>query len=396
MLADGTFLFGPSGGCGVSCPGLSPDAATNWLQQDVASFNQSNETWNVISPGDRIGSNAESGFTLLPDGNVLTVPTYLPSLGISEILNTTTDTWSSQPMPESLLLPVPSGQNNDGEIGPMVLLPDGNVFAEGDNGNTELFNTATQTWSDGPAMPVIDGITYTAADAPAAVLPDGDVLMDLSPYETTGQQDPPAHFFLFNGTTITQISDPPSAANTANCASYCGFFTDLPNGQVLFENRSGPTSFFVYTPSGTASTGSQPVVTSAPSLVEQGVTFSVTGSQLSGISTGSAYGDDWNAATDFPIAQLTATNGDVYYASTSTIASYSVAPNNVSTSQFVIPSTVPDGTYTMRIVANGVSSAPVNLVVGMASKVLICAKGAVRKRIVAVAPRCPNGFHAVK
>jgi hypothetical protein len=408
MLANGTFLFGPSGGCS-QCSELSGQVSTS-LQQEVATLNESTLSWNVISLNGRVGSNPEAGFTLLPNGDVLTIPTYLPSLGISEIFDPNTGAWTHQQLPQSLLLPVSADLNNDGEIGPMVLLPDGNVFAEGDNGNTAVFDTTTQTWSAGPSMPQISGVTYTAADAPAAVLQNGDVLMDLSPYESTGKQDPPAHFFLFDGTSITQIADPPSSANTINCPSYCGFFLDLPNGQVLFDNRSGPNSIFVYTPSGSAEASWLPSITSAPTSVQQGTAFNITGTQLSGITTGAAYGDDWNSATNFPIAQLTnVSTKNVYDAVTTTIGSYSVAPGTSSTSQFEIPQSVPSGVYQMSVVASGFASSPVTITVGTVAppttlppttttvkapkaKTITCHKGKLTKKVRALKPVCPRGY----
>jgi hypothetical protein len=408
MLANGTFLFGPSGGCSQPCLELN-NQVSNWLQQQVATLNESSATWNVISPIGRVGSNPESGFTLLPDGDVLTIPSYLPSLGISEILDPTTGVWTQQNLPQPLVLPVPEDLNNAGELGPMVLLPSGKVFAEGSNGNTAVFNTTTETWTAGPSMPVINGLTYTAADAPSAVLQNGNVLMDLSPYETNGNQDPPAHFFLYNGTTIAQIPDPSSNANTSNCASYCGFFLDLPNGQVLFDNRSGAQSLFVYTPSGTANASWLPAITAAPNSVQQGTAFSVTGTQLSGITTGAAYGDDWNSATDYPIAQLTnMSTSNVYYARTTMIGSYSVAPGTSSTSQFEIPSSVPSGSYDLRIVASGIASTPVVLTVGNvvattttvpkkpAVHTITCYKGKLTKKVTGTKPVCPKGYSTKK
>jgi len=415
VLANGTFLFGPSGGCS-QCPELSGQVST-WLQQQVATLNESTLSWNVINLNGRVGSNPESGFTLLPNGNVLTIPTYLPSLGISEIFGPTTGAWTHQQMPLSLLLPVSADLNNTGEIGPMVLLPNGNVFAEGDNGNTALFDTTTQTWSAGPSMPQINGVTYTAADAPAAVLQNGDVLMDLSPFESSGKQDAPAHFFLFNGTSITQIADPSSSANAANCASYCGFFLDLPNGQVLFDNRSGPNSIFVYTPSGSADASWLPSITSAPTNVQQGAAFNITGTQLSGVTTGAAYGDDWNSATNYPIAELTsASSNNVYDAMTTAIGSYSVAPGTSSTSQFDIPQSVPSGVYQLSVVASGFASSPVTITVGnvaptttippttttiprtkkkvkaLKAKTISCHKGKLTKKVRALRPVCPKGY----
>ena len=183
----------------------------------------------------------------------------------------------------------------------------------------------------------------------------------------------------------------------------------LPNGQVLFDNRSGAQSLFVYTPSGTANASWLPAITAAPNSVQQGTAFSVTGTQLSGITTGAAYGDDWNSATDYPIAQLTnMSTSNVYYARTTMIGSYSVAPGTSSTSQFEIPSSVPSGSYDLRIVASGIASTPVVLTVGNvvattttvpkkpAVHTITCYKGKLTKKVTGTKPVCPKGYSTKK
>ena len=50
-------------------------------------------------------------------------------------------------------------------------------FVGGGTSNTALYNPTTNTWSSGPAIPS----PYTADDAPAAVLPDGDLIFAADP-----------------------------------------------------------------------------------------------------------------------------------------------------------------------------------------------------------------------
>ena len=62
-----------------------------------------------------------------------------------------------------------------------MLRPDGTVFATGANGagagHTSIYNTSTGGWTAGPDFPG----TLDVADGPAALLPDGNVLVSASP-----------------------------------------------------------------------------------------------------------------------------------------------------------------------------------------------------------------------
>ena len=138
-----------------------------------------------------------------------------------------------------------------------MLMYDGRVFVEGATSSTALYDTAKGTWSAGPNLPVIDGKQFTAADASSALLPDGKVLFELSP--AVGVT--PTHFFLFDGTTITQIADDPGAANEA---SNYGYMLLLPTGQVLYDHRQGPSSLELYNHVGPLISARAPHITSVP------------------------------------------------------------------------------------------------------------------------------------
>jgi len=104
-----------------------------------------------------------------------------------------------------------------------------------------VYNTTTHKWSSAPKFPVIGGKQYDIADGPGAVLRDGDVLVDASP----GVYQKPAHFFLFNGTTLTRVADTPTASESS---SYYGSMVMLPTGQVLFNDGLG--DLYVYNAGG--------------------------------------------------------------------------------------------------------------------------------------------------
>jgi len=65
------------------------------------------------------------------------------------------------------------------ELGPLLRLQDGRLFAIGATQHTALYNPTTNTWADGPDISgTLNGIPspFGADDAPGAVLPNGHVI----------------------------------------------------------------------------------------------------------------------------------------------------------------------------------------------------------------------------
>src|SRR5262249_60845189 len=88
------------------------------------------------------------------------------------------------------------------EMGPQVLRPDGTVFVFGGTttgvAHTAIFNSSNGSWSPAPDLPSVcrsDGTSpCTAADAPAALLPNGNILFAAAPSDwpdPTGVFNPP-------------------------------------------------------------------------------------------------------------------------------------------------------------------------------------------------------------
>ena len=213
----------------------------------------------------------------------------------------------------------------------------------------------TGTWSAGPSFPVIGGQQYDVADGPAAVLPDGDVLVAASP----GDYTPPAHVFDFNGTTLTQVPDPPNAAIVA---SNYAFMLVLPTGQVLYNDRVG--DFMVYNATGSPKAAWLPKITSVPATLAAGGSYTLSGKQLNGLTQGVAYGDDYQDATNYPLVRITNTaTGAVTYARTSGMTKMSVAPGVKSSVTFTLPAGIQTGASTLAVVANGLASSPADVTV---------------------------------
>jgi len=332
VLASGTFMLGASGVYALT---------------SEARLNAKTLTWRRTGSGKADG-NPEQGWSLLPDGNVLTVdaenrPNH------AEIYTPQTGSWKSAGnSPVNIV-------DSKGEIGPQLLRPDGTVFAVGATGSNAIYHTATGKWTAGPRFPLIGSKRLDSADGPAAVLPDGDVLVAASP----GEYTPPMRVFDFNGKTLTQVTNPPNAKFLAS--SYVLMMV-LPTGQVLVNDRSG--DFEVYNPTGSAKASWRPAITKVPAGVAEGGTYNLSGTQLNGLTQAAAYGDDYQGATNYPLVRLTNNKTKaVFYARTFNMTSMTVKPGAYSSVTFTVPATIPTGGYTLVVVANGLASAGVAVTV---------------------------------
>ena len=278
------------------------------------------------------------------------------------------------------------------ELGPAFIQPtDGNVIFFGANGNTAIYHPATDTWTAGPMEPqknltiapdannvyqVTAGGPATfivGTDDPGAVLPDGHILIALSPQ---GPLTPKGSYSFPNATyiydynpttqTFTEVSPGPALGGTliANNAFTLNMVL-LPSGQVLLSNEgaNGGHAFQIFTDSSSPPQDAwRPTITS---VQLNGTTFTLTGTQLNGISEGSNYGDDLSSATNYPIVRLTDSSGNVFYATTSNWSTTGVATGSTAeTVQFTLPAgkTLKDFIGgTLVVVANGISSLPQNI-----------------------------------
>jgi len=236
-----------------------------------------------------------------------------------------------------------------------VLRPDGTVFAAGASpagtpGHTAIYNTKTKKWAKGPDFPRVNGVALACDDAPSAVEINGNVLvMTAPPVFNLG-----AVFFEWNGTSLTKIAGPPNAKIDG---AYYGHFLELPSGQLLFSDFSKDVELF--TPKGTFKAAWQPKITSAPTSVTKGKTYVIKGTQFSGLTTGAAYGDDFQDSTNYALVRITnnATK-HVFYAKTTNPSSYAVQTGTLAEStHFTVSSTTETGPSTLVVVTNGIPSA---------------------------------------
>jgi hypothetical protein len=340
VLADGRWMVGDSGS----------------YTTDDAILDPATLKWTTTGGAGRIEGNAEAGFTLLPSGKVLSVDVLPPACTTrtAETFDPATLSWS-----HAGTTPTPLVNCGDlSEIGPQVLMYNGKVFVEGATSATALYNVTSGAWSSGPNFPVIAGQQYNGQDSGAALLPDGKVLVALN----SGVFQPPTHFFLFDGSSFTQVPDNGTSSFLNNGNTY---MLVLPTGQVLYDTGLGAASLEVFTDPGSPNTGWAPAISSFPTKLATGVSYSLAGLQLNGISDGAAFGDDYQPSTDYPLVQITNDGtGDVAYARTSGMTDRSIAPGASSCTDFTLPSGIETGTAELRVVANGIASAPEPVTVG--------------------------------
>jgi len=356
VLANGTFML-------ASCCAYNPPAD--------ALFNPKTLGWTPTGAprkGKPIQYQDEQGYTLLPNGNVLTVDvwTHYPTANPTnaEKYNPGTRTWGNAGnTPVSVVDPIACGNF---EIGPAPLRGDGTVVQFGGNtgcvaGATSdpiaIYDSKSNSWTAAPDVPSICGSDGTTScslpDAPAALEPNGNILFAAS----AGYGGQPTHFFEFTtGNEINQVSDTVDYASTSG-AYYYNYLV-LPNGQILSTDFSKIAE--VYTPVGTPVPGLAPTIYSAPSSVVIGKTYKLVGAQLNGRSQGGYYGDDVQTSTNYPIARLTnVASGDVFYARTTGFSTMSVAPNTLGYTNVTVPAGVETGASTLVLIANGIASNPV-------------------------------------
>jgi hypothetical protein len=311
-----------------------------------------NPTNNTFTAGPRLFRGFyqdEASWVKLPDDSILTIDPfgihserYIPSL----------NRWI-----DDGVLPI-SLYNNLGELGPGFLLPNGRAFFLGGTSNTVFYtpsgNTNAGTWTAGPNIPDGHGVT----DGAGAMMVNGKILCAVG---SSSNYSSPTWFFEFDSVSnsFTPVNGP--SGSTENIAPYETMFLDLPDGTVLYS-RFG-RQLYVYQPDGSPLAAGKPAITSIS--INPDKSYHLTGTGLNGISQGAAYGDDAQMDSNYPLVRLRSSGGTVYYARTYNWSSTGVMTGNrpVST-EFIVPTNVPAGIYSLVAVANGISSDPVNFFVG--------------------------------
>ena len=156
VLADGRVLFGNAG------------------NNQMVIFDPLTQAYFFTSA--KKDASFEETLTLLPNGDVVTA--QCSNGTSSELYTPSTDTWL-QMGSTGVTLPQ-ACPGFVAEIGPAILLPNGNVFAIGATGNTAIYTPGAAgvagTWSNGPTLVDSSNNTLFPMDAPACLMTNGQVL----------------------------------------------------------------------------------------------------------------------------------------------------------------------------------------------------------------------------
>jgi hypothetical protein len=346
VLPDGRFLLGDK------------------VNKRVAALDPRTMQWTNLESEGKNDFNSEEGWTLLPNGEVLTLDVL--DAPKAEVFSASEEEWQHiQDVPADLHSPtpvvgcVPYGPAGSlcyfppGEIGPAILRPDGTVFATGSYanndpnfnpdsaGHTAVYDTHTRKWTTGPDFPNYD----SAGDSSAALLPNGKVLVQgfVAAYE-------------FDGTNFVQTTPP---------TVYLGGMTVLPTGEVL-ASGAFPFGFpaYLYTSPGNHDPAWEPVITRLQDdELAPGATYRVWGRQFNGLSQAQSFGDEFQAAQNYPLVRITNKQTQhVFYARTHDHSTMGVATGReLVWTNFDVPAQIEPGPGRLEVVANGIASQPVDV-----------------------------------
>ena len=348
VLADGRVLIG-----NINTP-------------EVAFFNAKTQAF-TVSPNSKASRCDEESWTLMPDGTIVTIETnnppnaekYLPAF----------DRWVNAGTTGASVLAA------GGEIGPALALPNGDGMTAGGNGTIIRYtpdpaDLAKQgRWSSGPTFPNdVNGLPFQPKDTPACLLPDGRVLIAVSPNDQGSATTFPAglFFFLYDPAAPVSVSLQPvdaTAVRTVGKADQAAMLL-LPTGQVLLTLADGDGRNFVYNPLGQAAPGWRPVIEPVPYSAHAGATLRIYGRRFNGISQGSAYGDDVAVATNYPVARLGLREGTVRWARTHDHSTMGIATGEqLVWTDIDLPDDIAEGIVDLEIIVNGIASEPVALTI---------------------------------
>ena len=386
----------------------------------MAEFDPATMKWTEVSSFAKDDGFAEEGFSLLPDGSVLTVNMVDVNKAQRYISfpDTAKNRWDDAGATPGQL-PAIGDTNNaknliydngkrvyhpTGEIGPGMLRPDGTVFWSGAActikgpstdpnacvnykpiAPTAVYHIATNSWTAGPDLPSHGALGGEGAgDTWSSLLPNGNVLVQTNP---PGITDDPvgranARYASIRNATAHLISaEAEGAASTCPqtsiwrlyefdgtklipepAASMCNnqpSLLVLPTGEVMLNLN------FVYTSTnGTFQNAWRPTITQFTQSLDNGGNYQIFGTQFNGLSQANAFGDEFQINGNFPMVRITNNaTGDVRYAHTyNWTTGVATGPAIVST-WFHVPTDAETGDSTLEVVANGIPSLPVNVTI---------------------------------
>lgn len=375
-------------------------------------------TNNVPVSGENSAGFTDSISTVLPNGDVLVSPNYPTTNRLTLLFDPTMNAWSPGPLlvgrgnqndqneaswvklPDQSILTIdPYGTNSEryipslnewirdanvpvaiydskyDEMGAAFLLPNGKAFFLGGTGHTAIYTPSGTTnvgvWTQGPDLPTdTNGNQLVTADAPAAMMVNGNILCAVS----SNYNSSTTYFYSYeytNGPNGAFVQDgSPVGGFTDNTETDFALMLALPDGTILYSHY-GP-DLYVYKPNGSPLPAGKPGIISITPNADG--SYHLTGTLLSGISQGAAFGDDAQMDSNYPLVRLTNSLGNVYYERTYNWSSTSVMTGSaIETTEFNNSAGLPPGTYSLVVTVNGISSDPVNFLIQ--PKLAIAASG---------------------
>ncbi len=314
-------------------------------------YNPATNLWSNAGPLFRGGYQDEASWVKLADDSILTID---PFGTFSERYIPATNSWV-----DDGVVPVSLYDPFGFELGGAMLLPSGNAFFLGSTGHTALYapsgTTSPGVWSAGPDIPSGKG----TPDAPAAVLVTGNVLCAVSPIPTAGNHfPPPTTFYEYDPVANAFISVNSPTGTSENNPTFVTAMLCLPDGNVLYSHFGA--DLYVYTPTGTPLPAGKPVIGTITPNIDG--SYHLIGTGLNGLSAGATYGDDLQMNSNYPLVRLSS-GTNVYYLRTYDWSSTGVMTGALPvSSEFRVPASVPGGTYSLEVVANGIASDPLPFV----------------------------------
>ncbi|WP_425955152.1 hypothetical protein [Xylanimonas sp. McL0601] len=368
VLPDGRVMFGA----------LSSSRTAIW-DPDTGSWVESGTKFGTVA-NTKVGKTNEESWCLLPNGNVLTVQIFgRTATQDAEMYVPAEDQWVSAGTTASTLPVFSAGGRTLDEMGGAVTLPSGKAFFVGASGHTGVYTsgtttTAQGTWTAGPDLPAdasnpnAPAGLQTSSDGAVVLLPNGHLLL------TSGTVDASAAGKSFSGpVTICDVdpvantlSTPGNQPSSAPGYTWQCCFLLLPNGHVLMTGEQNTINEYVPDSAElTPKPSWRPVVTSAPTALIAGHSYQIGGTQLNGLSHANGYGDDRQNATNYPIARLTNAAGAVKYLRTRDFSTMGIATGTATvTAVMEVPANVLPGSWNLEVVANGIASAALPVLVG--------------------------------
>ena len=129
----------------------------------------------------------------------------------------------------------------------------------------------------------------------------------------------------------------------------------LPTGQVLYTDGSADVE--IYNPAGNPYPGIAPSALMTTAILSRGSTIKLQGNKFNGASQTNFYGDDAQAATNYPIVRITNIGtGHVFYCRTHDHSTMAVGYNGPTYTSVDIPGNMETGASYLEVVVNGIAS----------------------------------------